>query len=262
MSIKNVFNYLAEKTTKAWVQADSQGNTLLHLAAEYANTEVVKQLLQQEDVNVNALNENKRTPLHCAAAGRQLGQGSTLADYEAVFNSLLMQGAEPTCVDSYRKTARDIARVSENSLLLDVFDKALNRTKPERLWQHWQSAMMSYYTKETFVRKRLFNDDYFSLADYFVNLQVIRKQDNVADGQQPSGDKPVYKPLRERDRPAGKKRSVKLRDLFQSSIYQYSDENSLPSTNTIVVSGAAGVGKTTLVDYLAYQWALSKQEQG
>ncbi len=258
---QNVFHYLAEKTTKAWVQADSQGNTLLHLAAMYANTEAVDLLLQQ-GVDVNARNADKRTPLHCAAAGLQLDQGSTLVDYAIVFNSLLAQGADPTCMDSYQKTARDIAMSSRDGALLDIFDKALNRIAPERLWQYWQTAMMSYYTKGTFVKKRLFNDDYFLLADYFVNLQVIKKQDSKTNRQQSRDDKPTYQLLRERDRLAGKKEVIELGDLFQPSIYPDSDGKLLPSINTVVLSGAAGIGKTTLMDYLAYQWALFKQEQG
>ena len=31
---------------------------------------------------------------------------------------------------------------------------------------------------------------------------------------------------------------------------------------TVLASGAAGVGKTTLSDYIAYQWALFKQGEG
>ncbi len=258
---QNVFHYLAEKTVKTWVQADSQGNTLLHLAAMYANTEAVDLLLQQ-GVDVNARNKDKRTPLHCAAAGPQLDQGSTLVGYAVVFNSLLAQGADHACVDSYQKTARDIAISSGNDALLDIFDKALNRIAPKRLWQYWQTAMMSYYTKGTFVKKRLFNDDYFSLADYFVNLQVIKKRDNTVDRQQLLDDKLDYQPLRERDRLMGKKETIELAHLFQSSTYQDSDRQALPPVNTVVASGAAGVGKTTLMDYLAYQWALSRQGEG
>ncbi len=258
---QNVFHYLAEKTIKSWVQADSQGNTLLHLAAMYANTKTVDLLLQQS-VDANAVNEDKCTPLHCAAAGRQLDQGSTLADYEAVFNSLLAQGAESTCVDSHQRTARDMVRASGNGRLLDVFDKALNRTAPERLWQYWQTAMMSHYTKETFVKKRLFNEDYFSLADYFVNLQVVKKRDGTTEKQQPNDDKPTCQPLRERDRLVGEKEVIKLANLFQPSIYPNSHGKSLRSINTVVLSGAAGVGKTTLMDYLVYQWALFKQGRG
>ncbi len=260
---QNVFRYLVEETTNAWVQTDSQGNTLLHLAAMYANTEVVNLLLQQAGIDVNARNADNRTPLHCAAAGRQLDQGSTLADYEVVFNSLLAQGADPTCVDSHQETAKDMASTSANGRLFDVFDKALNRTAPERLWQYWQTAMMSYYSKETFVKKQLFNEDYFSLADYFVNLQLVKKRDDSADDrQQPHDDRPIYKPLRERDRLVGKKEVIELTDLFQPSIYTNSHGKSLPPINTVMLSGAAGVGKTTLVDYLAYQWALSKKGEG
>ncbi len=261
---QDVFDYVTKKTTKATacVQADSQGNSLLHLAAMYANTEVVNLLLPQADVGVNARNADNGTPLHCAALGRQLKQGRTLSDYAAVFNSLLVQGADPMAVDNHQNTARDIIRLSGNVTLLTVFDKVLNCTAPERLWQYWQTAMMSYYCKETFVNKRLFNDDYFSLVNYFVNLQVVKERDGATQGQQPSDDKPAYQPLRERDRLAGKKETVELADLFQPSTYQDKGRETLSSINTVVLSGAAGVGKTTLMNYLAYQWALAKKGEG
>ncbi len=257
---QDVFDYVTKKTTKATacVQMDSQGNSLLHLAAMYANTEVVNLLLPQGDVEVNARNADNGTPLHCAALGRQLEQGRTLSDYAAVFNSLLVQGADPMAVDNHQKNARDIIRLSGNVTLLTVFDKVLNCTAPERLWQYWQTAMISYYCKETFVNKRLFNDDYFSLVNYFVNLQVV-KADKTNEVTQSNDDKCSHKPLRARDRLAGKKEAIAPGDLFQPSAYQDANGKSPASIDTVVVSGAAGVGKTTLLDYIAYQWALFKQ---
>ncbi len=239
---QDVFDYVAKKTTKTTttIQADSQGNRLLHLAAMSANTEVVNVLLRQADIEVNARNADNGTPLHCAALGRQLAQGRALSDYAAVFNSLLVQGADPMAVDNHQNTARDIIRLSGNVRLLAVFDKVLNCTAPERLWQYWQTAMMSYYCKETFVNKRLFNDDYFSLVNYFVNLQVVKKQDDTTQEQQPSDDKPSYQPLRERDRLVGEKETVELSDLFQPSTYQEKERETLSSINTVVLSGAGG----------------------
>ncbi len=237
---KDVFEYLFEETKKEWVRTDSKRNTLLHLAAECANTEVVKLLLKQEEVSVNALNNDKRTPLHCAAAAPQLNEGSTLADYAAVFNALLVPGAELMHKDSNEETADDIA--SKNEALYEQFKKALDCTKLKRLWHDWQTEMVSHYTKEKFVKRQLFSEEYFSLADHFMNLQMIMN---------------TYR--QETTSPSHQK--IKLDDLFQPSMYQNSNGEPLQSVDTIVVSGVAGVGKTTLAEYLAYQWASSKQQK-
>ncbi len=163
--------------------------------------------------------------------------------------------------------ASEQAQVSVNVTIKDSFNKTENQpsqTQPVSpdLLQRLQTQLTVCYTKTSFVNKRLFDTDYFSLADYFVNLQVVVKADKTNEVTQSSGNKHSHKPLRARDRLAGKKEAIALGDLFQPSAYQDANGKSPVPIDTVLVSGAAGVGKTTLMDYIAHRWALFKQGAG
>ena len=164
-------------------------------------------------------------------------------------------------------SASEQGQVNVRLTIKDSFNKTESQppqTQPvfPDLLQRLQTQLTAYYTETSFVNKRLFDTDYFSLADYFVNLQVVVKAYERNEVTQSNDDKRSHKPLRERDRLAGKKEAIAQDDLFQPSAYQDANEKSLASIDTVVVSGAAGVGKTTLIDYIAYQWALFKQGVG
>ncbi len=152
-----------------------------------------------------------------------------------------------------------------------AFKDSLNKTESQ-LSQAWpvfsdllqslQTQLTAHYTETSFVNKCLFDTDYFSLADYFVNLQMVVQADKTSEVTQSDDDKRSHKPLRTRDRLAGKKETIAPSDLFQPSAYQDANGKPPASIDTVVVSGAAGVGKTTLMDYIAYQWVLFKQGVG
>ncbi|KAI9339293.1 hypothetical protein BDR26DRAFT_386350 [Obelidium mucronatum] len=55
-------------TPIAEIQSPQQSLTLLHLASAYGHTEIVRELLQRDDVCVNARDREGWTPLHCACA--------------------------------------------------------------------------------------------------------------------------------------------------------------------------------------------------
>ncbi|TGO47458.1 hypothetical protein BOTNAR_0524g00050 [Botryotinia narcissicola] len=55
------------KTEVNDVTKDKDGNTALHMAIEWGHLEVIMLLLEQECFQVDTENENKWTPLHCAA---------------------------------------------------------------------------------------------------------------------------------------------------------------------------------------------------
>ncbi len=164
-------------------------------------------------------------------------------------------------------SASEQGQVNVHLTIKDSFSKTeyqLSETPPVSpdVLQRLQTQLTACYTKISFVKKRLFDTDYFLLADYFVNLQVVVKADKTNEVMQSDDGKGSHKPLRERDRLTGKKTAIAQDDLFQPSTYQDANGQSPPSIDTVVVSGAAGVGKTTLMDYLAYQWSLFKQSVG
>ncbi len=163
--------------------------------------------------------------------------------------------------------ASEQAQVNVSAAVKDSFNKTqsqLSQAQPvfSDLLQCLQIQLTAHYTETSFVNKRLFDTDYFSLADYFVNLQVVVTADKTNEVTQNNDDKHSHKPLRERDRLTGKKEAIAQGDLLQPSAYQDANGKSPASIDTVVVSGAAGVGKTTLMDYIAYQWALFKQGAG
>ncbi len=177
-----------------------------------------------------------------------------------MFIALLQHGADETVRNCQGQTVRDT--VSHCQAIQAVFEQAWAQLAPQRLLQRWQTQCATYYTQSSFVKKPLFDTDYFSLARYFVNLQVVVTADETSEVTQSDDDKRSHKPLRACDRLAGKKEAIAPGDLFQPSAYQDPNGKSPASIDTVVVSGAAGVGKTTLLDYIAYQWALFKQGVG
>ncbi len=170
------------------------------------------------------------------------------------------------CITIKNNSASEQAQVNVNLMIKDSFNNTesqLPQTQPvfSDLLQRLQTQLTAHYTETNFVNKCLFDTDYFSLADYFVNLHVV-KADKTSEVTQSNDDKLFHKPLRARDRLAGKTETIAPSDLFQPSAYRDANSKSLPSIDTVVVSGAAGVGKTTLMNYIAYQWALFKQGEG
>ncbi len=171
------------------------------------------------------------------------------------------------CIIIKDNSASEQAQINLNLTINDSFHKTESQppqTQPafSDLLQRLQTQLTAHYTKTSFVNKRLFDTDYFSLADYFVNLQMVVQADKTNEVTQSNDDKHSHKPLRARDRLAGKKEAIAPGDLFQPLAYQDANGKSPASIDTVVVSGAAGVGKTTLMDYIAYQWALFKQGAG
>ncbi len=164
-------------------------------------------------------------------------------------------------------SASDQAQINLNLTIKDNLNKTESQPPQKQpafpdLLQCLQAQLTACYTETSFVNKRLFDTDYFSLADYFVNLQVVVRADKTNEVTQSNDDKRSHKPLRTRDRLAGKKETIAPSDLFQPSAHRDANGKSPASIDTVVVSGAAGVGKTTLMDYIAYQWALFKQGVG
>ena len=253
-----VFTKLQAKTT-AILSAREDGKTCLHLAAEFGNAAIVRFLAPEGEVN--ALDGTQCTPLHLAARGGQLGQGRSADDYRQVFIALLQHGADETVRNCQGHTVRDT--VSQCPAIQAVFEQAWAQCAPQRLLQRWQTQCAMYYTQWSFVNRRLFDTDYFFLADYFVNLQLVKEVKLSANEPTANQEELLVQPLRERDRGLqGTKTAIALSDVFQPAQYQDPQGMMLDVVNTVVVSGAAGAGKTTLSDYIAYQWALEQQRQG
>ena len=244
------------------IKPNIKGECPLHLAASAGNWRIVSHLLLKSITVINQPDYEGKTPLHRAAQARSIKVSDKIeGDYITVIKALLQAGADTRLKDNNEKIAEDYA-ASANIKQLFLKSQSSVASQSFALWQHWQSAMILCYTKETFVKKRLFNMDYFSLADYFINLQVIIKKEKANKISKADKNKYSHRPLREQDRLEGKKRVIMLDELFQPLTYKTKDVQPLQLVNTVLISGAAGVGKTTLMNYIAYQWALFKQKRG
>jgi len=66
--MKKAASNVVDKLSTSWpIVKHKFFNTPLHLAAENGNTECVQELLRCDNIRLEAKNNKKRTPLHCAA---------------------------------------------------------------------------------------------------------------------------------------------------------------------------------------------------
>src|SRR5690349_10887340 len=80
-----------------------------------------------------------------------------------------------------------------------------------------------------------------SLDDYYVKLQMIVKEDT-------SNKNHAYESI------TGEKKDIELENLFEKS----SDATANKVPHKLLILGGAGVGKSTLMQYIAFQWGLDK----
>ena len=138
---------------------------------------------------------------------------------------------------SLLEVEREISSLNVD-LLLEMLSAIEDAKKS--LLQNLQNKIKAHYIQTSFINKQLFDKDHFSLAKHFVAPQLM------------IDDKPLSNSWQERDL-EDKKETITLNKLFQFLKYQ---------DKTIAVSGAEGIGKSTLLNYIAYQWALSTQNGG
>ena len=82
------------------------GNTLLHLAVNKQNLDLIKQVVNLKVADVNAINNDGNTALHLAAMSSK---------DEKIIKYLLSIGADKTIKTEFGESAYDLA--SENELL-------------------------------------------------------------------------------------------------------------------------------------------------
>ncbi len=105
---QNIIDWVLDEKQKPDVNVhDKKYNTPLHFAAALGITSSLKGLIKAK-AKVNALNYEKRTPLHITAFGV-----NGTADYNSA-DALIAAGAKVTLKDKYGMTPRDIA-IRENT---------------------------------------------------------------------------------------------------------------------------------------------------
>jgi hypothetical protein len=85
---------------------DDNESTALHIAAGSGRLDIVRALVNA-GANVNALDEDFRSPLHLAAEPHH--HSNPLSSYKSTIDFLIENGADPTLVDRYGKTAMQLA---------------------------------------------------------------------------------------------------------------------------------------------------------
>ncbi|MDF3048148.1 MAG: hypothetical protein K0R73_1266, partial [Candidatus Midichloriaceae bacterium] len=109
-----------------------------------------------------------------------------------------------------------------------------------------QEKLIASYRARRFLPK-LLDDDNLPLQEIeatYVNLMLIKKED---EKQKDKGVKREEKPYGSYEDINANKTSIDLDAIFDES-------------NKILIYGRAGIGKTTLCNYISYKWA--KEEQG
>lgn len=96
-----VLDFLIKEGAKVNIR-DEHGNTLLHQAIDddYAEYETIKYLLENTDININAVNDSDKTTLMIACE----------YPFDDIVNLLLSHGADAKLKTSWGKTAFDYAK--------------------------------------------------------------------------------------------------------------------------------------------------------
>lgn len=94
--------FLNELDKKYWTERNQYGDTFLHIACFYNQTQAVKMLLESKVISVDALNALGRTPIIDSICSNSL---STL-------DLLLMAGASKTILDKNGQGPYDFAKIA------------------------------------------------------------------------------------------------------------------------------------------------------
>ncbi|XP_046572743.1 putative ankyrin repeat protein RF_0381 [Haliotis rubra] len=110
---KHVFDFLVRKGADLSL-VDAESNTILHLACEGGNLDIIETVLVQDTVDINSLGGQDRTPAMKAA----------VKGHKHVFDLLVTKGADLSLVDGDRNTILHMACEGGN---LDIVKHILTR---------------------------------------------------------------------------------------------------------------------------------------
>ena len=111
--------------------------------------------------------------------------------------------------------------------------------------------------------QHLFDDEVMSIEDYYVNLALIKEEEQKKKEQEETVNKTIENDVLNRDEATelfgsaeqffAVQEPVELKNIFDPTA-----EEEVRQTNRLLIIGRAGIGKTTLCQYIVNQWALGK----
>lgn len=150
LDVQKLFNLIQKQSFQS-IKIDPSGNSLIHLAAHKGANNIIKLLLDFGD-DINHLNLHRESPLHQAVKSgwsetvdflinneatidKRGHLNRTPLHYAALYNQykiyrqLLINGADPTLIDSNGDLPRDL---SKNREIIEIINEAYTRTLSKR----------------------------------------------------------------------------------------------------------------------------------
>jgi len=168
-TVKLLLSYGADVNAKK--MESEGGRSALHAAAAKGNVSLLDLLLSVQDIDIDALDAQGRTPLHVA---------SRLRKSEAV-KMLLSKGADPAVQTMDRKTAEDLAKSSNNtssfSLSFDSVQVDKVFTSPNIMFWNASALALRFYKKNEWLRAY---DEFTRAVRVALELPSVTNSANLA----------------------------------------------------------------------------------
>lgn len=240
----------------------TSGKSLLVHAAVLGAMEIVELLLQQ-GFDIDVKDHNGWTALMHAVSTNQSGIVECLINHKGTVNHTSPDGTSAFNLTTLtgNKRIADLLLAADPSLQVTVTRAQFNQVGPEG--GELSRKLKGIYLLQLTFKKILNVDDEpeQNIRDYYIKLQIVLEEKksfkdihkvhkvqlvyHISDDERiivTTYDLPIY------DNIVGQKRAIDLEHLFD----QLDVHN--PKAAKILILGRAGVGKTTLMHYIAYKW--------
>ncbi|MBS4168461.1 HEAT repeat domain-containing protein [Parachlamydia sp. AcF125] len=229
------------------------GQTPLHLAVLAGNAKKVEYLLDQiAGQSVLDLQDKEgNTPLHLAAMGEGRPSNQAAEDYAEIIAALVKKGANLNILNYKKKTA--LALVFEKTAIIQSLVQA--NLSFQLLISFLQIHYLSQDSLSIFRIKAQQEWEFkVPLEETYVRLGLIERKERNTLAQ--ASDKhseylqdariPTYETILE------PKQKIEIEELFKHTSLEKK------SRKRVFIQGAAGIGKSTLCQYISYHWAKGK----
>ncbi|MGZ3634024.1 MAG: NACHT domain-containing protein [Parachlamydiaceae bacterium] len=252
----SVIRYLLEcqfqGELKSWLEKkNAKGSLPIHTAIMTGNSEVVNLLLQVCPSHaLNTQDKDGNTPLHLAVQQAVKSKGD-LQKFKPVIIKLLETNADPEIMNSQSERPLDLARDSKKAK--DIFFNS-----NQFCLRHVKNEMICFYTSNNREIKRSFQVDVppFKIEECFINLSIVKEE------EQKNQERETFRNKRSREQifgsyedvfKTGNKEHILPKDLFEPREVK-SPTREVKNPKRLLILGRAGIGKSTLCQYLTHQW--------
>ncbi|MGZ3633610.1 MAG: NACHT domain-containing protein [Parachlamydiaceae bacterium] len=232
-----------EEKVKSWLeQKNGKGCLPIHVAIMAGNIHIVNLLLQFcPSVILNTQDEDGNTPLHLAVQ-RAIKSKEDRQKFQPVIKNLLDLNADPRVKNFNRERPLDLASDEVKNIFFSSNQFCL---------YHVRNQITCFYTSNDREIKRSFWVDALPLKieECFINLSIVKEE------AQKNKEKEALGKNRNREQIFGgyedvfkaeNKKPIDPKDLFEPRYGK--------NPKRLLILGRAGIGKSTLCQYLTHQW--------